>query len=221
MNPPTSNALAERLINAGCVSFKADEPFRLPSGWASPVYMDCRRLISFPDTRRQIVTGALAMLRDAGALDRLDGVVGAEASGIAFAAWIAEALDLPLQYVRKRAVGHAQVEGVLRAGDRVLLVDDLMAAGLSKAAFHQALTARGAVVEDAIVVFDYGTFDAAGTLLRSRGIRVHALCTWRDILAAARSRAQTDPGALDELEAFIADPAKWSAGHGGVQSSPW
>jgi len=221
MNQSTCTfTLAGYLLDAGCVSVKTDEPFRLPSGWASPVYMDCRRLISFPDIRRHMIDTARVLLGQAGALDRIQGIVGAESSGIAFAAWLADALTLPLQFVRKRAIGHAQVEGVLHAGERLLLVDDLMAAGLSKALFHEVLTAKGAIVEDLFVIFDYGTFDAVEQLKR-RGVRVHALCTWRDILTVARTRSAFAPKALDELAAFIDAPGKWSSHYGGIQTSSW
>ncbi|MFT3813013.1 MAG: phosphoribosyltransferase family protein [Acidovorax sp.] len=220
MKPPLSPAheTAAQLLDAGCVRVRADEPFRLPSGWASPVYMDCRRLISFPATRRSLVAQALERLRAAGALDGLAAVAGGEASGIALAAWIADTLDLPLQYVRKRAVGHAQVEGVVEPGSTVLLVDDLMAAGLSKAVFCKALRECGAQVRDILVVFDYGTFSAAAQW-QAQGVRIHALCTWQDVLAVARERGAFAPPALAEWEAFLRDPAEWSLAHGGIAAS--
>src|SRR5437899_6833205 len=144
-----AQAVAAQLIDAGCVTFRADEPFRLPSGWASPVYMDCRRLISFPRVRRELVAHAIERLQASGSLKDVTSIAGGEASGIAFAAWMAQARDLPLQYVRKRAVGTNQVEGVVRRGSKVLLVDDMMAAGASKVAFVSALRGAGSVVEDA------------------------------------------------------------------------
>jgi len=124
-----TTTVAKALIEAGCVQFRVDEPFRLPSGWTSPVYMDCRRLISFPKLRNDLVSESLRLLRDRNCLDGIDAIVGAESSGIALAAWIADALQLPLQYVRKKAKGlgpSTQIEGVVEAGDRVLLIDDLM-----------------------------------------------------------------------------------------------
>ena len=101
--PPTSSAahpattaedVARSLLAAGCIEVHTDEPFRLPSGWASPVYMECRRLISFPDLRRQLVRYALELLRERHCLDGIASIAGAEASGIALAAWIADALEL-------------------------------------------------------------------------------------------------------------------------------
>ncbi|MGH8759477.1 MAG: orotate phosphoribosyltransferase, partial [Burkholderiales bacterium] len=130
-----AKSVAAALLDAGCVTVRTDEPFRLPSGWASPVYMDCRRLISFPTLRRELVSRSLELLRARGCLDGIASIAGGEASGIALAAWMAEALDLPLQYVRKKPIGQTQIEGVTRPGDKVLLVDDLMAGGQSKVRF--------------------------------------------------------------------------------------
>jgi orotate phosphoribosyltransferase len=213
--PRFAHATAAHLIDSGCVAVRTDEPFRLPSGWASPVYMDCRRLISFPLVRHELVAHARQALETAGGLKNVASVAGGAASGIALAAWIAEALDLPMQYVRKRAIGSNQVEGVLRKGAKVLLVDDMMAAGTSKLGFVSALRAAGAVVEDVFVIFDYGTF-GADSLLASLGVKVHALASWSDILAVARARNDFGNAALDELEEFLNDPSAWSQAHGGM-----
>ncbi|MBN8557184.1 MAG: orotate phosphoribosyltransferase [Proteobacteria bacterium] len=216
---PTSRDVAAWLLEAGCVSARTAEPFRLPSGWASPVYMDCRRLISFPTIRRAVVALALRTLQSAGALDGVTSIAGAETSGIALAAWMAHELELPLQYVRKKAIGHTLIEGVIKPGDRVLLVDDVMAAGQSKARFLRTLTDAGAIVKDVFVVFDYGTFNARDALL-ARGVRVHALATWQDILAVAGQRRDLPRSGLDELTDFLQDTAAWSVAHGGVGISP-
>jgi orotate phosphoribosyltransferase len=203
------------LLDAGCVSLLRDEPFRLPSGWASPAYMDCRRLISFPAIRRALVTMGVDQLRASGALDGTRGVAGGESSGIALAAWIADALNLPLQYVRKKPQGTGQVEGVIEPGDRLLLVDDLLAAGQSKVTFSRALRQAGAVVRDTFVVFDYGTF-GADRMLGSMALQVHALTSWHDVHLVASERPGADPRALAELQAFLDDPSRWSMAHGGI-----
>jgi orotate phosphoribosyltransferase len=216
-----TGTVAQALLDAGCVEFRTDEPFRLPSGWASPVYMDCRRLISFSRLRRELVERSLDLLRERGCLTGLGAIVGAESSGIALAAWLADALDLPLQYVRKKSKGigpGAQIEGVIERGDRVLLVDDLMAAGHSKHGFCQAIAAAGATFSDIFVLFDYGTFPTQD-VFEPWPVRVHSLATWRDVLEAGRSSAGIDRAALDELERFLEDPSKWSHQHGGIPSA--
>ncbi|MGJ7530292.1 orotate phosphoribosyltransferase [Variovorax sp. GB1P17] len=219
MSDSTAHRVAASLIDAGCVSVRTDEPYRLPSGWASPVYMDCRRLISYPVLRRDLVAHGIALLASRGATTGLASVAGGEASGIALAAWIAQALDLPLQYVRKRAAAQGQVEGTVQPGGRVLLVDDLMAAGHSKLRFCRALAEAGARVADIFVVFDYGTFPTA-PLLAPLDVRVHALATWHDVLAVARERGDFNAAALGELHDFLADPAGWSQAHGGLGATP-
>lgn len=208
-------SVSQALLDAGCVRFRSDEPFRLPSGWASPVYIDCRRLISYPALRRALVLQGLALLRDRDRLSGIDVIAGAESSGIAFAAWIADLLDLPMVYVRKEPRGMgpaAQVVGDIRAGDRVLLVDDMMAAGRSKAACCAALADAGAIVQDILVLFDYGTFPAAQAL-SPWNPGLHALATWHDVLNQTRAVPEPD---LSELRAFLDNPSHWSSAHGGI-----
>ncbi|MDF3836454.1 orotate phosphoribosyltransferase [Cupriavidus basilensis] len=215
-----STTVGRALLDAGCVKFRTDEPFRLPSGWASPVYIDCRRLISFPRLRRELIARGLEMLRERHCLEGIDAVAGAESSGIAPGAWVAEALDLPLLYVRKEAKGlgpGSQVEGLVAAGDRVLLVDDMMAAARSKRIFCEALSAAGTTVKDIFVLFDYGTFPTQA-MLAPWQVTVHSLANWRDVLDAACAAGTVGQRSLDELRAFLDDPLRWSRDHGGRQA---
>jgi orotate phosphoribosyltransferase len=210
-----AKAVARALLSAGCVTLRTDEPFRLPSGWASPAYMDCRRINSFPAIRRELISLGLDLLKSCGCLDGVASIVGGEASGIALAAWLSDALDLPLQYVRKKPVGRTQIEGVINPGDGVLLVDDVMAGGHSKVTFCRALAAAGATVKDVFVIFDYGTFPTL-ELLAPLGVTVHALATWQDVLSVARETGAFGPPALAELADFLSDPPRWSQAHGGI-----
>ncbi len=213
--------VALALLSSGCIEVQADEPFRLPSGWASPVYIECRRLISFPEVRRKLVRYALELLRKRQCLAGLAAVAGAEASGIALAAWIAEALDLPMQYVRKQRKGLGrgrQVVGLVHPGDSVLLVDDLMSGGHSIFNCCLAIAEAELSVKNAFVIFDYGTFPT-GNVLATMGVAVHSLATWQDILVAARENAAFQTPALAELEKFLADPVQWSHIHGGKSAA--
>ncbi len=214
-----SAATARILLDAGAVHFSFDRPFKFTSGWASPVYIDCRKLISFPGMRRKVMDFAVTTIeRDAGA-DRLDAIAGGETAGIPFAAWIAERMDLPMLYVRKSPKGfgrNAQIEGQLTAGQRVLLVDDLATDGRSKINFCQALRGAGAKVEHIFVLFYYGIFKEGREVFDSLGVRLHALATWSDILTAARESSKFDKSTLAEVETFIVDPVAWSKAHGGV-----
>ena len=116
---------AKMMLEVKAVHFSEGKPFVFTSGWASPVYIDCRKLIFYPRIRTQLVEFASGMLaRDVG-FEQFDVVAGGETAGIPYAAWIAERLNLPMQYVRKKPKGfgrNAQIEGDVREGARTLLV---------------------------------------------------------------------------------------------------
>ena len=211
--------VADILIDIQAVHFNAEKPFQFTSGWASPVYIDCRRIISFLHERREITDMACALLKNSCDVAALDYVAGGETAGISYAAWISEALDKPMLYVRKKPKGFgrgAQIEGHMPEGSRVLLVEDLATDGASKVSFANALRDGGAVVTDVFSVFFYGIFKESPQIFADAGLKLHALATWQDVLAAARRRALFDATTLAEVEKFLAAPADWSRDHGGV-----
>ena len=107
---------------------------------------------------------------------------------------------------------------MVRPGESVLLVDDLMSGGHSIANCCLAIAEAELLVKDAFVIFDYNTFPTRH-MLDAMGVTVHALATWQDILLAARESAKFQTPALTELENFLADPMAWSHAHGGKSSS--
>jgi orotate phosphoribosyltransferase len=210
---------AKMLLEVDAVRFMTDKPFIYTSGWASPVYTDCRRLISFPRVRQTLIDfGAATIMRDAG-FEQFDAVAGGETAGIPFAAWMADRLMLPMQYVRKKPKGfgrNAQIEGHLETGARVLLVEDMTTDGRSKVNFCQALRDAGAVVEHVLVFFFYDIFPEGKKILSDLGVTLHALATWWDVLAVAKKSGKFDEDKLKEVEKFMRDPAGWSRAHGGA-----
>ena len=214
---------AKMLLEVQAVLFFTDKPFIFTSGWASPVYMDCRKLIFYPRIRSQLVDFAVATLaRDAG-FEQFDVVAGGETAGIPYAAWIADRLGLPMQYVRKKAKGfgrNGQIEGDIREGARTLLVEDLTTDGRSKINFCQALRTAGAVVEHVFVNFYYDIFPESKKVMSELGVKLHHLATWWDVLAAVKKGAYLEAGKIAEVEKFLHEPAKWSAAHGGAASFP-
>lgn len=217
-------AIARLLLASGAIQFSRGRPFMLAAGWASPVYVDCRRLIGDPATRRAVIDTALARLRrEFGPSLPFDAIAGGETAGIPWAAWLADRLDLPLRYVRKRPLGigrDAQVEGGPVEGSRVLLVDDLATDAGSKAAFVRGLRTAGAIVTNGLVIFYHGVFPGAAERLASLGLTLHALATWRDVLRPDAGHPGLDPADRAEIERFLPDPAAWSAFHGGRGNPP-
>jgi orotate phosphoribosyltransferase len=214
---------ARMLLEVKAVLFYEAKPFIFTSGWASPVYIDCRKLIFYPRIRSQLVDFATVTLaRDAG-FEQFDVVAGGETAGIPYAAWIAERLGLPMQYVRKKPKGfgrNAQIEGDIREGARTLLVEDLTTDGRSKINFCKALREAGAVVEHVFVNFYYDIFPEAKQTLAELNVRLHYLAKWWDVLAVVKKEGYLASAQLAEVERFLHEPAKWSAAHGGVSAFP-
>ena len=209
---------ARMLLEVEAVKFMGDKPFIFTSGRASPVYTDCRRLISFPRVRQTLIDfGVATVQRDAG-FEQFDAVAGGETAGIPYAAWFADRLALPMLYVRKQPKGFgrgAQIEGHLTEGQRVLLVEDMTSDGGSKVNFCKALREAGAKVDHAFVIFFYDIFPESAKILGDLGITMHHLATWWDVLDVAKSSGKFDKGKLAEVEAFMRDPTGWSNAHGG------
>ena len=209
---------ASILLSIGAVGARPEEPFTFTSGWKSPVYIDCRRLISFTNERRRVLDAAVAQVREAIGEDAIDAVAGGETAGIPYAAWLAEALSKPMLYVRKKPKGfgrNARIEGHMADDAKVLLVEDLASDGASKLSFAEALQEAGGTVRDALVVFYYGIFPGALDTLQKAGLRLHYLATWWDVLDAAEARRAFPPETLVEIRRFLTDPVSWSAAHGG------
>src|SRR5690606_14061088 len=137
--------------------------------------IDVQRLISFPRIRAALMDLASETVLAQAGFEQFDTVAGVESSGIAYGAWIAERLSLPLQYVRRRPQGfgrEAQIAGTLPRGSRVLLVDDVATDGRSKIETCQALRAMEARVDHVLVMFFYDIFPQAREALAALRIRM-------------------------------------------------
>jgi orotate phosphoribosyltransferase len=210
---------AKMLLEVDALRFmEGGKPFIYTSGLASPVYTDCRRLISFPRVRQTLMDFGVATVQREIGFESFDAVAGGETAGIPFAAWMADRLGLPMQYVRKKAKGfgrNAQIEGHLVEGQRVLLVEDLATDGGSKVNFCNALRTAGARCDHVFVVFYYDIFPGV-KVLHDLGVSLHYLATWWDVLGFAKASGRFDAGMLAEVERFMNDPRGWSKAHGGT-----
>lgn len=215
--------LARMLWEIKAVHFRPEEPYKLASGMASPVYIDCRKLLSYPRIRSAVMDFAAATItRDAG-FEQFDVVAGGETAGIPFAALLADRLALPMVYVRKKPKGHgrnAQIEGEMPEGARVLVIEDLTTAGGSMFTFIDAIRAAGGVVDHGMALFFYGIFPEAEARFANGKVKLHHVSTWRQVLAVARSQKLFDEATLSSVEAFLNAPLLWSSEHGGVSALP-
>jgi orotate phosphoribosyltransferase len=210
---------ARILLEIDAINFRPEQAYTLTSGWKSPVYIDCRRIIFYPRARAKICALGVEKIGRHVGWESIDVVAGGETAGIPFAAWIADRLLVPMAYVRKQPVGTgptALIGGDVPEGRRTLLVEDLTTDGRSKIRFAQALRDAGAIVNHAFVVFFYGVFPGSFQTLAQMDITLHHLCTWWDVLEACRERPYFAESALAEVRRFLEDPVAWSAAHGGL-----
>ncbi|MBS1211062.1 MAG: phosphoribosyltransferase [Proteobacteria bacterium] len=219
LSPSRSARVAEVLVALGAVRITTTQPFIYTSGWASPVYVDTRLLMSDVALRGEvldIVAEGLARLVSA---QGINAIVGAESSGIAVAAWLAERLALPLLYLRKRPMGWgnaARLEGRLPDAASLLYMDDVTTDGRSKVAAAQSLRGTGARIADSLVLVDYAIYPQSHELFAAHSLTLHAASSWADLHEALRGAGKLDAEQAATLAAFSADPVQWSIEHGGV-----
>ena len=193
------------------IAVNEENPFRLASGDVAPLYINCRRLISFPQTR-DLLIGFLHFLYHERNL-QCDCVAGGETAGIPFGAWLAERLDKPFVYVRKKPKSYGEgrrLEGVPEG--QVLLVEDLLTDGGSKIGFIEGIREAGCRVSDCLVLVDREQNGVAK--LQQMGVQVHPLVGLSTCLEVGESMALLSDESLAEVRRYVADPAAWASDRG-------
>ncbi len=214
-----SEMTAKMLLEIDAVHFRTDKPYMFTSGIASPVYIDCRKIISYPRVRNTLMDFAASVVMEDVGFEQFDSIIGGETAGIPFAAWLAEKLNLPMHYVRKKPKGFgrdAQIEGNSIEGKRMLLVEDLTTDGGSKVKFCEAIRKAGAEISDTVVVFFYDIFPEAQDHMNRTGLKLHYLATWRDVLNVSKAQGHFDSETLRQVESFLDNPLEWSGKNGGA-----
>lgn len=149
-------AVAKSLLDIAAVKLQPNDPFTWASGIKSPIYTDNRKTISFPDARRIIIDGLVTLIKEQ--YPDVAVIGGVATAGIPHAAWVAEKLELPMIYVRSKPKDHGtgkQIEGVLAAGQKVVLIDDLISTGGSVLGAVKATQAAGGEVLGVAAIFSY------------------------------------------------------------------
>ncbi len=210
----TAKEAAALLLQHGAVYTRVGrEPFFFSSGWASPVFIDLKRMISFPAARARLIELSIAKIESDFGISKIDQICGCELAGVPFAAAVADRTNLPLTVALKQSRGFsrlAQFEGVFEPGTRTLLLDDLTTDGQTKAMFRKALERAQADVVGIFVLLDYAVFSSAHEMT--------SLLTLPDIVAAAKDGGQLEADEIAEIATFAADAAAWSQRHGGIAS---
>ena len=200
-----SEEAAEILIDLKCINFSPKKQFKLTSGKKSPVYCDCRRIISFPEEREKLIDFGVSKLKEKRKFKEISNIAGGESAGIPFAAFIAQKLNLPMTYIRKekKTFGkNSQIEGLLNQKDNVLLAEDLMTDGGSKLKFLDAIEELGANVSGIFVIFNYGIIKDY-YLFKKKKIDVISLTNWSHVLNVASRKKILKNDEVKIVESFL------------------
>ena len=208
--------IAEILLQTEAIQIYQDKPFVFVSGRISPVYIDCRKLLSFPAEREYIVTQLGKKTETEIGVANIDVVAGGETAGIPYAAFVSHLIKKPMIYIRKQPKGYGgtrQIEGILKTGQRVLLVEDLITDGLSKLRFNIGIRAAGAKMTHCLCVFDYASDrlnqHEGKENLAKNGIGLHVLANWDDVLDTGLSKSYFSENASEQIIDFLKDPENW------------
>ena len=202
--------VAEILINIESIKFSFEKPFVLTSGLKSPVYVDCRKIISYVNERSIILNYALEYFKEKNL--KFDILAGGETAGIPYAAFLSELLKKPMIYIRKKPKGfggNQQIEGDYKQNKTAILIEDLATDGGSKIIFLEALKKGGLNVLDVFVIFYYDIFDIKQSPLNSFKIKMHSLCTWKDVIRVIKYKKLYSDLKIQNLESFLHNPEKW------------
>jgi orotate phosphoribosyltransferase len=206
------SCVAEALLKTACIGLSPDTPYTLTSGKTSPIYVDGRKILSYPAVRDLVMTSLTEKAQDLITRHCINVVAGGETAGIPYAAMVADRLNLPMIYIRKKPKDFGrgrQIEGDLPPEARVLLIEDLMSFGTSKKVFLDALVKAGAVVPALAVVFSYDLFDLAPALAPHPVPEVASVVTWQDVYDFTKSNCSLFFKEATFLENLLKNPGEF------------
>lgn len=203
--------IADYLLKIKAVSINPEEPYTWSSGWESPIYCDNRKLLSYPEIRKEITAAFVDKIKEE--YPHVEGIAGVATGAIAWGALVAEELGLPMVYIRSKAKGHGlqnMVEGVLTEAKRYVVIEDLISTGKSSLKAVQALKAGGVEVLSTLAIFSYG-FPEATALFGESGNEFSTLITLEELLHQAIDQNFLDEHQKETIFDWQKSPATWSA----------
>lgn len=194
--------IAQILLELKAVSFNVEELFNYVSGIQSPVYIDNRKVISYPEERKTIVRYFVDLAREEIGQSNFDIVAGTATAAIPWAAWVADRLDVPFIYVRPLSKDRGlkkQIEGVLEPGQRALIIDDLITTGLSSSNVAQVIRAEGGTAEFCVSIFSFSA-PAAVKRFQTHQLRALSLTNLSFLLEVAKDRGYLEDSKIEAVE---------------------
>ena len=209
-----AETIARDLLKIKAVFFRPDEPFTWASGIKSPVYCDNRLTLTAPEVRNDVENGLAELVKEY--YPDVEVLMGTSTAGIAHAAIVGHLLGLPMGYVRSGAKDHGRrnrIEGRLEAGQKVVVVEDLISTGGSVIDVVNALREEGAIVLGVVSIFTYGMQKGLDRLAEAQ-VENHSLCSFDVIARIAAEEGYIRPEDVARLLAFRDDPSdeSWIGG---------
>ncbi|QEK13545.1 orotate phosphoribosyltransferase [Crassaminicella thermophila] len=202
-----SQEIAKKLLEIGAVDIRSmNDLFTWASGIKSPIYCDNRLTMSYPEIRDMIAQGFESIIREN--FSEAEVLVGTATAGIPHAAWVSQKMNLPMAYVRSSAKGHGkgnQIEGLIRKGQKVVVIEDLLSTGGSSMKAVDALKEAGADVLGVVAIFTYG-FDQVDQLFDEKGIPYKTLTNYGVLLPIAVKMGYIKAEDKSILEKWSKDP---------------
>ena len=200
--------VASILYDVGGVIFRPRQPFRYDSGILSPVYTDNRLIISYPKQRQKIVNLLIAKVKKIGLPDV---IAGTATAGIPHAAFIAQKLNLPMIYVRTTPKAHGkgnQVEGIIKRGQKVIVIEDLISTAGSSVRVTGALRKLGAIVTDEVAIFTYRLKESEENLKKAK-VKLHVLTDLKHSAKVAVKKGFLKEDQVQFILDWAKDPRSW------------
>jgi orotate phosphoribosyltransferase len=206
----TASIFAEKLLHIHALKINLDQPFTWASGWKSPVYCDNRKILSYPAVRDYVKSELANTIMDH--FPEAEALAGVATAGIPHGALASDLLRLPFVYVRSKPKGHGlsnQIEGVLTAGQKVVVIEDLVSTGMSSLEAVHALRQAGADVIGMCALFTYG-FPQAAEAFEQAGVRLVTLSNYTALMEVAASQQLVREEDKARLQEWRISPATWS-----------
>lgn len=210
INKETANNVAEFLLQIKAIELNKNQPFTWASGWKSPIYCDNRKTLSFPKVRTFIRQKFVEAIQEN--FGQVDVIAGVATGGIAQAALIAQEMKLPLIYVRSSSKGHGlqnMIEGNVEAGQRVVVIEDLISTGMSSLKAVAALREKGCHVAGMVAIFTYG-FQTAVDNFSHYDCPLFTLSDYNSMVEVAVDKGYINPEDIKSLKSWRENPANWN-----------
>jgi len=202
--------VADLLLQSKAIILEPAKPFTWASGWQSPIYCDNRVTLSYPEIRDYIKEAFKTSIQDH--FESPDLIAGVATGAIAQGALVADIMTLPFVYVRPSAKDHGRqnlIEGRIQAGQKVVVVEDLISTGGSSLKAVEALREAGAEVLGMVAIFSYG-FELAADNFRKAGVSLHTLTNYHILIETALESGAIQQDQVEMLKQWRGDPSSWS-----------